>query len=280
MNHTHSQKLNPLTNHRSLPIDATTMSDILYEQIPLPAAAVNSQLRHFGLSEEQLVTLLQVSTLAGGAAANIFYNYLNSANPKPMDSHSDLDFWIHDPHIDKLRHETRDRLYELFNETLRNAGYISYREDLHRQVGIHGSPINYHYTPCIADHQRFAYQRAFAVQGATRIICNWWAKEDPETGATKRIQLIFTSRLIADTLMDFDFAVCRAALSCRSHGTYQLQWSGQCEKVMRDRLMFLHYMPTHEPDQKNKRLWKYAKRYNIKIFCPDGSPFTPNIMDE
>lgn len=61
------------------------MSDILYEQIPLPTAAVNSQLLHFGLSEEQMTMLLKVSTIAGGAAANIFYNYLNSADPKPMD---------------------------------------------------------------------------------------------------------------------------------------------------------------------------------------------------
>ena len=252
------------------------MSDILYEQIPLPAAAVNSQLRHFGLSEEQMTTLLQVSTLAGGAAANIFYNYLNPTDPKPMDPHSDLDFWIHDPQIDTLRHEARDRLYELFNETLRNAGYISYRDDLHRQVGIRGSPINYHYTPSIADHQRFAYQRAFAVQGATRIICNWWAKEDPKTGDTKRIQLIFTSRSIADTLMDFDFAICRAALSCRSTGDYQLQWTGQCEKVMRDRLMFLHYEPSYDKssEHRSRRAWKYAQRYNIKLFWPNGSPAT------
>ena len=121
---------------------------------------------------------------------------------------------------------------------------------------------------------------AFAVQGNTRIICNWWAKEDPETGATKRIQLIFTSRPIAETLMDFDFAVCRAAVSCTEEGTYQLQWTGQCEKVIRDRLMFLHYEPKHETSQKNKRAWKYAQRYGIKLFWSNGSPFIPIIMDE
>jgi hypothetical protein len=252
------------------------MSDILYEPISIPTAA--EQLSHFDLTDEQLTALLQVSTLAGGAATNIFYNYIHHNAPTPMDPNSDLDFWIHDPHIDTLRHETRDRLYQLFNETLQTAGYTSYREDLHRQVGIHGSPINYHYTPRLADHQRFAYQRAFAVQGDTRIICNWWAKEDPETGATKRIQLIFTSKPIGDTLMDFDFPVCRAAVSCSPSGTYKLQWTGQCEKVSRDRLMFLHYEPSYDKrsEHLSSRAWKYAQRYGIKLFWPNGSPFTHN----
>lgn len=253
------------------------MSDILYEPISIPTVA--KQLSHFDLTDEQLTALLQVSTLAGGAATNIFHNYIH--RPKPMSPNSDLDFWVYDPHIDTLRHETRDRLYQLFNETLRTAGYISYRDDLHRQVGIHGSPINYHYTPQLADHQRFAYQRAFAVQGDTRIICNWWAKEDPKTRATKRIQLIFTSRPIADTLLDFDFPVCRAAVFCSPRGTYQLQWTGQCEKVIRDRVMMVENQPTtYNVTKKDLRAKKYAERYGITLLSPTGAPVTiPNSCD-
>ncbi len=268
------------------------MSDILYEPISIPTVA--DQLRHFDLTEAQLTTLLQVSTLAGGAATNIFYNYIHQDAPKPMDPNSDLDFWVYDPHIDERGDPERARVLAIFTEHLRGAGYITHTEEKNRAAEKGGFPNTYAASELNAWNATLQkmrgtsdafltwaarilvdYEMAFAVQGDTRIICNWWAKEDPMTGATKRIQLIFTSRPIADTLLDFDFPVCRAAVSCSPRGTFKLQWTGQCEKVIRDRVMMVENQPTtYNVTKKDLRAKKYADRYGLTLLSPTGAPVT------
>jgi hypothetical protein len=218
----------------------TTMPDILYELYRLVKDSVMTQLADFGLTHVQLAALLQNPTcmLAGGAAANLFYNYLNPVDQKPMDPHADLDFWIHDPHIDVPHSDDRMAAFAVFNLILTSAGYVQH-----------------HRHPAVA----VWYREAFQAQGDTRIRCNWWVH--PATG--KRIQLIFTSTPPRRTLLNFDLPVCRAALTA-SAGYFELQWTGQCEKVMRDRLMLVPPIQTQSP-LLAYRIAKYAERYNISI---------------
>jgi hypothetical protein len=247
------------------------MSDILYEPISIPSVA--KQLSHFDLTDEQLTALLQVSTLAGGAATNIFYNYIHNDAPKPMSPNSDLDFWVYDPHIDTLRHETRDRLYQLFNETLRVAGYTFYSEDINEARDVREPQNDYHDTPHLAG------QPSFVEQGKLRIIYTWYSNEISKAGSRKCIQLIFTARPIEDTIMKFGFPICRAAVSCSPRGTFKLQWTGQCEKVIRDRVMMLGYAP-YSNRKKDLRAKKYADRYGLTLLSPMGAPVTfPNSCD-
>ena len=217
-----------------------TMPDILYEPYRLDTTTVMAQLADFGLKYEQLYTLLRAAPtcmLAGGAAANIFHNYLNPDNQKPMGTHADLDFWIHDPHIE---HENPSRYlaFTNFKNTVEGAGYVQH-----------------HRHPAIA----VWYQKAFQVQGNTRIRCNWWTH--PVSG--KRIQLIFTSTPPEQTLLNFDLPVCRAAITTHS-GEFHLQWTGQAEKVMRDRLMMVPSTETQTP-LLAYRIAKYAERYDISL---------------
>jgi hypothetical protein len=218
-----------------------TMPDILYEPYPVEMASVMAHLGDFGLASEELATLLHIPTcmLAGGAAANIFYNYLNPTEQKPLDQHADLDFWIHDPQIDSHHHLERYVAFTEFKHTLEGAGYVQH-----------------HRHPAIA----VWYQQAFAVQGDTRIRCNWWVH--PVTG--KRIQLIFSSTPPRETLYNFDLPVCRAALTVSAKGHFKLQWTGQCEKVMRDRLMMVPPIQNQTP-LLAYRIAKYAERYSINI---------------
>jgi hypothetical protein len=218
-----------------------TMPDILYEQYRLETDSVMAQLADFGLTAKQLYKLLhpQPCMLAGGAAANIFHNYLNPDNPKPMDPHADLDFWMYDPNIDAHPNADRYEMFEAFNHTLTAAGYVQH-----------------HRHPAIA----VWYQQAFAVQGNTKIRCNWWIH--PATG--KRIQLIFTSTKPMSTLLNFDLPICRAAVRA-SGGIFYLQWTGQAEKVMRDRLMLVPPIQ-EQPPLLAYRIAKYAERYDIKLF--------------
>jgi hypothetical protein len=218
-----------------------TMPDILYEQYRLDTTTVMAQLADFGLSYEQLYTLLRAGPtcmLAGGAATNIFHNYLNPDNQKPMDTHADLDFWIHDPHLDAYPSADRYEMFEAFNHTLTAAGYVQHQRH-----------------PAIA----VWYQQAFAVQGNTKIRCNWWV----HPVSNKRIQLIFTSTNPSDTLLNFDLPVCRVAVTA-SRGAFYLQWTGQAEKVMRDRLMLVPPI-REQPPLLAYRIAKYAERYNIYI---------------
>jgi hypothetical protein len=219
-----------------------TMPDILYEPYRLDTTTAMAQLTDFSLCYEQLYTLLQAGPacmLAGGAAANIFHNYLNPDNPKPMDPHADLDFWMYDPNIDAHHDHHRYEMFDVFNHTLTAAGYVQH-----------------HRHPAIA----VWYQQAFKVQGNTRIRCNWWAH--PVSG--KRIQLIFTSTPPNRTLLNFDLPVCRAAITAQD-GVFYLQWTGQCEKVMRDRLMLVPSTEAQTP-LLVYRIAKYAERYDIKLF--------------
>ena len=218
----------------------TTMPDILYEQYCLETANVMDQLADFALTQVQLAALLKNPTcmLAGGAAANIFYNYLNPVDQKPMDPHADLDFWIHDPHIDVPHSNGRIAAFSAFNLILTSAGYVQH-----------------HRHPAIA----VWYREAFQVQGGTRIRCNWWT--NPVSG--KRIQLIFTSTPPKRTLLNFDLPVCRAALTAQD-GVFHLEWTGQCEKVMRDRLMMAPPIQNQTP-LLAYRIAKYAERYDISI---------------
>ncbi len=216
------------------------MPDILYEQYRLNTDSVMAQLADFGLTAKQLYKLLhrQPCMLAGGAAANIFYNYLNPDNQKPMDPQADLDFWMYDPHIDAQRDPDRYEIFDEFSLTLTAAGYVQH-----------------HRHPAVA----VWYQHAFAVQGNTKIRCNWWVH--PVTG--KRIQLIFTSTKPGTTLLNFDLPICRAAIRA-SGGTFHLQWSGQAEKVMRDRVMTVPQIPAQTP-LFAYRVAKYRDRYDLTI---------------
>ena len=216
-----------------------TMPDILYEQYCLEALSLMDQLADFGLTQAQLAALLQNPTcmLAGGAAANLFYNYLNPVDQKPLDTNADLDFWIYDRHIDD-QNPSRYLAFNNFKNTVEGAGYVQH-----------------HRHPAIA----VWYQKAFAVQGNTRIRCNWWTH--PVSG--KRIQLIFTSTPPERTLLNFDLPVCRAAVIA-TDGIFHLKWTGQCEKVMRDRLMMVPSTPEQSP-LLAYRIAKYAERYDISL---------------
>jgi hypothetical protein len=219
-----------------------TAADSLKEPVLIDKAVVSRLLSQYGLTDEQVHTLLQVSSIVNEAAIVLLNNYLHPDAPIQLDPKAMLSFRVHQTdNLTKNEKEER-RLGQIFEQMMPHSDYIKF--------SVSQGYLSQARFDWLTDHTHRLY----------------W-KRGPR-GDDRKVKLKFRPEPILS--LSSLLPICRVALSCGPDGNYYLQWSRECEKTLRERTMYV----AGRPARCRMRLGMYVQRYGIQLIAQDGSPIT------
>ncbi len=218
------------------------VADSLKAPVLVDKATVYQLSAQYGLTDENVHTLLQFSCIVNEVAIVLLYNHLHPDAPMQLDPKAMLSFRVHQTENLGKNEKEEYRMGKLF-------------EDM------------FPHKDCVKFPTSQGYLSQWRFDWLTNHTHRLYWKRGPR-GDEKKVKLKFRPEPILS--LPYLLPICRVALSCGPDGNYYLQWSRECEMTLIERKMYV----SGRPARCRLRLGMYVQRYGLQLIAEDGSPIT------